>query len=176
MAAPRLDLPLVFPLCRSAHGPTSRRRAPRRAALPGWQLYPPPSKEGALRPKHTRCLAAPKPCQPPFPTTTILLPTPAAVDLNSNHTVERSEFRDLILHMAAADLHSRKEEHRQLEASAAGRARGRGLGEHSRRRKCCRGSTARAITVLCHAHARTDFDNTALLHTRVYITRLCRWT
>ena len=32
----------------------------------------------------------------------------AAVDLDSNQTVEKSEFRDLILHMAAADLHSRR--------------------------------------------------------------------
>ncbi|GAB4821781.1 hypothetical protein N2152v2_008827 [Parachlorella kessleri] len=31
-----------------------------------------------------------------------------AVDLDSNQTVEKSEFRDLILHMAAADLHSRR--------------------------------------------------------------------
>lgn len=32
------------------------------------------------------------------------------MDLNSNHTVERSEFRELILHMAAADLHMRQRE------------------------------------------------------------------
>ena len=32
----------------------------------------------------------------------------AAVDLDSNQTVEKCEFRNLILHMAAADLHSRR--------------------------------------------------------------------
>lgn len=31
-----------------------------------------------------------------------------AVDLTHSHTVQASEFRDLVLHMAAADLHSRK--------------------------------------------------------------------
>lgn len=31
------------------------------------------------------------------------------VDLNHSHKVERSEFRDLILHMAAADLHMRRQ-------------------------------------------------------------------
>jgi hypothetical protein len=30
------------------------------------------------------------------------------IDLNNNNNVERSEFRDLILHMAAADLHVRR--------------------------------------------------------------------
>lgn len=34
-----------------------------------------------------------------------------AVDLTHSHKVQASEFRDLVLHMAAADLHSRKEDH-----------------------------------------------------------------
>jgi len=33
------------------------------------------------------------------------------VDLSHSHKVKLSEFRDFILHMAAADLHSRQEEH-----------------------------------------------------------------
>lgn len=38
-----------------------------------------------------------------------------AVDLNSNHKVEKQEWRDLVMHMAAADLHSRKEEARSAD-------------------------------------------------------------
>lgn len=34
----------------------------------------------------------------------------SVIDLNDNSTVERSEFRDLILHMAAADLHNRRKD------------------------------------------------------------------
>lgn len=33
-----------------------------------------------------------------------------AVDLQ-NHAISKSEFRDLIMHMAAADLHTRRREH-----------------------------------------------------------------
>lgn len=32
------------------------------------------------------------------------------VDLSHSHTVKHSEFRDFILHLAAADLHSRQME------------------------------------------------------------------
>jgi len=32
----------------------------------------------------------------------------SAVDLSDSHKVHESEFRDLIMHMAAADLHSRQ--------------------------------------------------------------------
>jgi len=35
----------------------------------------------------------------------------AATSLEHSHEVKQSEFRDLILHMAAADLHSRKLSH-----------------------------------------------------------------
>jgi Ca2+-binding EF-hand superfamily protein len=41
-----------------------------------------------------------------------------AVDLNHTKKVERHEFRDLILHMAAADLHFRKKEHDEEQDGA----------------------------------------------------------
>jgi hypothetical protein len=40
----------------------------------------------------------------------------AAVDLTQTHQVHQSEFRDFILHMAAADLHSRKVMHDPSQA------------------------------------------------------------
>lgn len=38
------------------------------------------------------------------------------VDLNNSHQVEKQEWRDLIMHMAAADLHSRQQEAQVEEA------------------------------------------------------------
>lgn len=38
-----------------------------------------------------------------------------AVDLSQSHQVHQSEFRDFILHMAAADLHSRQAMHDEVE-------------------------------------------------------------
>ncbi len=38
-----------------------------------------------------------------------------SVDLTHTHRVHQTEFRDLILHMAAADLHSRKAMHDEDE-------------------------------------------------------------
>lgn len=47
---------------------------------------------------------------------------PAAVDTTHSHKVSISEFRDLIMHMAAADLHSRRVEHAEAaQGSEEGR-------------------------------------------------------
>lgn len=42
-----------------------------------------------------------------------------AVDME-HHAISRAEFRELIMHMAAADLHSRRQAHAAGEGGAAG--------------------------------------------------------
>ena len=64
-----------------------------------------------LKPLHASliaCLSQSFPPVPPPPTAELFV---EAVDLQAPGVIQRHEFRDLILHMAAADLHSRRAQH-----------------------------------------------------------------
>ena len=64
-----------------------------------------------------------------------------AVDLE-RHAITKDEFRDLIMHMAAADLQSRRAEHAQQQARAGGVGPG-----GTRLRRCTVGGALRRLAV-----------------------------